>query len=1048
MDGLARLWHSRAMKRKMVKSYSSYLRGSVCAAALLAALAGAPHIAHGADVGVRVGEHDGYTRLVFDWPKNAGHEIVNRSESGFEVVFTATGNALQDDIRGRNIAGLEILSTDPLRVLVRTPHGSSSRSFAVESRIVVDIYAPDSSSSGVAASTTAASSRLSPNAANHTPSADVNVTPEASASDQSSLRDVQQALQAIGGGVDAQILNPDRPRPQASVSSAEAEIVSEAQAQAAESEASAAPSTRGIAQRAQEQIRANMFSLSSTASVGLAAFEDAGKLWMVMDRPELTVRPQVSGPNAAQIKELEQIEFEGGKAFVSAMLSETHLRAQGGGILWNVILSPETPEHQALEPIRSDVDKSKIRSGKITLPIPAARKVLSVPDAVSGSILKVVTVEDAGAYSGAFRSFVDFDVLAAPLGVAIRPKVDDLEVKITPQGVEISRPNGLSILPTELVTGIEQGDFSARMARDEDDRRIFNFDEWRLGGLNALNQNRTVILSSMGNLSKSAQIENLITLAKMQLANGRGAEALGFLSYAEAEVPELVQNPEFLSLRGVAKAFSWKTDDAFRDLSSPILKEFEEIGIWRSFALADLGDWEQARDILPNNLLPIKDYPPEIRNRLGIVLAEIFLRAGDVELAKGIFDLIERDRDTLNLAHDAALQYLKGEAARQAGQADQTKELWQALAQGSDTLYRVKAGLALIRLLTDKGEITPAQAIDSLERLRYAWRGDELEAQVNYWLGRTYFENSEYVKGLAIMREAATLVPGTVLGNRITADMRSIFTDFFIGGNLEQVSPLDAVAVYEEFQELVPAGSRGNQVISNLAEHMVRADLLDRASNLLTYQIDHRLSGDEAAKVATRLAAIQLIDRNGAAALQSLTKAQNFLKDQPDTVHTPARMNELALLRARALSLNNRTGEALKILENMTPSPRVNRLRADIAWQSGYWDDANYALEDVILDENILLSRGLSEDHAMLILQRAVAQNLSGDRIGLANLREKYAAAMNNTSKARLFDVVTRPRQNIGLADRDTLLSAVSEVDLFGEFLNTYRDVNPAAGSN
>ena len=105
-------------------------------------------------------------------------------------------------------------------------------------------------------------------------------------------------------------------------------------------------------------------------------------------------------------------------------------------------------------------------------------------------------------------------------------------------------------------------------------------------------------------------------------------------------------------------------------------------------------------------------------------------------------------------------------------------------------------------------------------------------------------------------------------------------------------------------------------------------------------------------------------------------------------------------------------------------------------------------MEDVILDENISLTRPLSDEHAMLILQRAVALNLSGDRIGLANMREKYAEAMRQTSKSRLFEVVTRARKNAELADRRTLLSTVSEVDLFADFLNSYREVDPANPSN
>ena len=53
-------------------------------------------------------------------------------------------------------------------------------------------------------------------------------------------------------------------------------------------------------------------------------------------------------------------------------------------------------------------------------------------------------------------------------------------------------------------------------------------------------------------------------------------------------------------------------------------------------------------------------------------------------------------------------------------------------------------------------------------------------------------------------------------------------------------------------------------------------------------------------------------------------------------------------------------------------------------------------------------------------------------------MREKYSVLMNQTSKARIFEVITRPRQNVKLADRETLLSSVSEVELFKDFIDSY----------
>lgn len=997
-------------------------------------------------VNVRTGEHRGYTRLVFDWPETVGYEITE-DDTRFTITFNKAGT-INTNVTGKNIGALSVLSNDPLSVAVGVPSGAKTRSFPVRSRIVLDVYDPPATAQQTAEAEPPPAPAQPPPVEPETPTAEPDAAELADPTeDEQELANVQEAIRSVENIV-AETINKEERELQAAMRARADEAAAQREQAAQEIAAEQEAARPNIAEIARNEPQGTIFTLSSTKSVGLAVFENMGQLWMVTDRADALVKPQVTGPEREYFEPIKTSEVQGGQTHVTKMRPNTYLRAQGGGLLWNVINSPDLNE--AVQPVpaeRRGIEEGRARGASLLYPFQTARKVMDIPDPITGVVLKVVSVEDSSDFAGAGKDFVDFTILPSPVGLAIRPKVDDLKVELTSEGVLLSRPEGLTMLPSEQVQGVEKQDFAARMAAPKDERRIFDFEDWRMGGLDALNENRTIILSSMAGQTKATQIENLITLAKMQLANGRGAEALGFLDFASAEIPELVQNPEFLSLRGVAKAFDWKTDEAFEDLSSPILEDYEEIDIWKGYALADLGDWQQAYEVLPANLSVIRDYPPEIRNRLVIGLAEIYLRAGERVKAEKLFDLLEGG-DSLNLAHDAALKYLQGEAARQRDDFETTKKLWGELAEGQDDLYRVKAGLALTRLKVDRGEMTPAQAIDSLERLRYAWRGDELEATVGYWLGRTYFESGEYVKGLKIMRDAATLVPDTILGRRITGDMASLFADFYIGEGLEKVSPLDAVALYEEFTELVPPGTEGNQVISRLAEHLVRADLLERAGNLLTYQINHRLSGDEAARTATRLAAIQLIDKNGAAALQSLNKATEFLKSQPPEIATQARSDEISLLRARALSLNNQTEQALDIIENLRPSAENNRLRADIAWRSGFWDDAAYALEDVILDENISLTRPLSDEHAMLILQRAVALNLSGDRIGLANLREKFAEAMSQTSKARLFEVVTRPRKNAGLADRETLLSTVSEVDLFADFLNSYRDVDPVNPSN
>ena len=98
---------------------------------------------------------------------------------------------------------------------------------------------------------------------------------------------------------------------------------------------------------------------------------------------------------------------------------------------------------------------------------------------------------------------------------------------------------------------------------------------------------------------------------------------------------------------------------------------------------------------------------------------------------------------------------MKGEAYRQDNKKEKTEEIWKKLTQDKDDLFRTKAGLALTILLVNDNKIDNKQAIDRLERLRYAWRGDALEANVNYWLGISYFKEKKFIKGLSIMRDAA-----------------------------------------------------------------------------------------------------------------------------------------------------------------------------------------------------------------------------------------------------------------------------------------------------
>ncbi|MEZ5815124.1 MAG: tetratricopeptide repeat protein [Alphaproteobacteria bacterium] len=953
------------------------------------------------EVKVRTGAHAQYSRLVFDWTKPVEYKI-ERSESDKARLVVSFAAAASLDMQAAtsnpvaNIAAIEVLSADPLKLALKIPAQSRVRDLRAGNKIVIDVYHP-------------------PGGPEKRESLSVK-TQEAVPAPQPETAKAPPAPQEVSQGPDAAVYPP---------------VLEEA----AKKKEEAAPELRKLEMREEP----TLVTVSATQNFGMAVFEVNGNLWLVDDKADLLIKPQFSGPLSGELS-FKEIKGPQGNAHILKMPQNKTLKGDGGGILWRVLIGPNFSLGKTPDLRRPDANRNDPRSGKILWPLKGARAVLGFKDPVSGNDIKVVTVESADQFAGPPREFIDFDILPSPVGLAVMPKTGDLELKIVRGGVEISRPHGLTVVEAKLLDSmtrkkIQNTDKKPRSTS----ARIFDFKAWQLGGVASLHENKRILLAGQKELPETAQSENLLTLAKMYLSNAMGPEALGVLELALQERPVLLDSPEFSALYGVASALSYHNEDAFAHLSRETLQRFEEIHYWRAYILADEGDWQQAAETLPENLATLHDYPALLQNRLLPKLVEIALRSGDLRSAEELLGIVGENEKSLSPPQQAALTYLQGEVARQKKDLEKTKALWEPLANGPDDLYRAKASLALTRLLVDDEEMNAKDAIDNLERLRYAWRGDELEVQINYWLGRTYFESGQHLKGLKLMRDAVSYDEGTPLGPRVAAEMADMYAELFLGEALNDVSPLEAVGLYDEFKELVPLDSRGDKIIEKLAEHLVKADLLTRAGDLLQYQIDHRLKDADIYRVATRLAAIRLLDNQPDKALKSLNTAGAQLEKLPEEMRTPKRYRDIVLLRARALSRKGRPDQALALLQDLERTPDMNRLRADIAWTAGYWDDAAEALGDVILDQNISLTRPLDDKNTALLLQRAVSLNLAGDRIELANMREKYTDLMTQTEKAKTFEVITRPRQSGALADRETLLSVVSEVDLFKDFLDSYK---------
>lgn len=1038
-------------------------------------------------VNVRTGVHKDYLRLVFDFDTAPSYQVSDRDTGEVRISFDVNAPVQVVDTNYKKISYVSDIRVDGVSqndgkvvVYIDVPLKVSYRNFSIGSKVVVDIYSPSSKELEAikSASQNASSDDVEAPAekSDEKSTADITTDTDNGATDHSDVqkahpRDlildtsdpeaVKKLLGLVGeientmlkevegeqGGETAALHgtqgHEDAAHDDASHQNSKAEPEDEPEDEKDQAD------QKTILERETPDVSSHILSVTLTEVVGLAVFERAGWLWVVMDRPNVDVPPKIAGPDAASFNKFIKQDVEGGVAFRMLLPKDDKLKfyGDGGGLLWRVILTEKQRETTPVNVQRSFLKNDSVRGGVMTWKFLNATKVLKVPDPNVGDVLDVVTLERAGETSGMSYDQVDFDVMRSFIGLAIQPNVDDLDVSVTAAGVAVSRPGGLALsrrrdvnrrLMREEVQDVSYGDTAAQQRKQQKDIvRIFDFDRWVLGGLKALEENQRILMATIPNKDDTGKVQDLLTLAKMNLANDRGQEALGFLTLAGDVMPEIKESVEYRALLGGSYALAGKHRSAFRYLFDEDLDQYTEINYWRAYTLAWLEDWDQAGDVIPTDFSVLIHYPRALLEKIGVKTAEIALRNGYIADAESILYTLAKEDRHLADSTQAAIKYLKGVAHNINGEYDSAEELWKPLIAGKDDFFRARAGLALTLQELQLGKISQEDAIDRLEGLRYAWRGDELEASINFLLGKQYIEKDMYVRGFDLLRDSASLRPDTDVSRDITDYMRETFKDIIL--NEEDLSPFDAAKIYDEFRELTPSGDGALAVIRKLADRLVEADLLGRAADLLQKQVDFRLEGIEKAETAERLATIYLLDNKPTEAMELLKTAQaiyasSLIKDQDKD----RKLLRISLLTARSLSQLDKPEEALDLLDALGTASIVSRLRADIAWQSGLWDEASDAIQNLIIDENINQDIPLSDRQAGLVLNRAVALNLAGDRVGLAAMRTQYTAAMDATNKGRLFEVVTRPRQTSIIADQKTILSLVEEVDLFKEFLDNY----------
>ncbi len=428
-------------------------------------------------------------------------------------------------------------------------------------------------------------------------------------------------------------------------------------------------------------------------------------------------------------------------------------------------------------------------------------------------------------------------------------------------------------------------------------------------------------------------------LARFLFAHERYTDALGVLRLIESDMPSaFTEDPSLLALRGAAAMMMNDLVTAEADLSSSRLALSPEARLWHAATLSRLDRFDEARALFqPPPVVP-PWYPAPLQGELGGAAVDTALADGDYERATRIADSLPfflqdtPERAELDLRR-ARILWLRGDHER-------AVDLWQELEDGDHASVAAFAGLARLSALIEGGMIAPETAIAELETLRFRWRGDGYERRVIEMLADMYAAAGDYRNALRTLDQMTIQFSNAPDIEDIQAALEATFAELFSPDPPGNVSPITAVALFDEYHRLVPEGPEGEAMSRRLADRLIGLNLLAEAAEILQSEVDERLTGNARGAAGARIALIHLANRDPEAALAALSASES--ENMPDAL--------VGERRRLAASAHLELGDLPTVVETLVndASRNADLLRAEAYWRSEDWARAAEVFERLV----------------------------------------------------------------------------------------------------
>jgi hypothetical protein len=915
---------------------------------------------------LRMGEHDGFGRVVFTLPPGAAESSL-RTGDRLLVKLPGAGDVPGAVAGPSNVPHIE--GGRDQAVLVLAP-GSVTRIWRTGPRVVVDVYpggAPPTAPAGRGA------------APRHTAGATASAS--ASQTAAAAMGTPEFTLVPVNQGP-----LPPAPAPAAAPAAKAAATPQRAPAPAVPEQShdsGAPPPVRApappdasaeaaalLAERVPEEVAQNGVAQGDPAilvpfgrSVGAVAFPRGGLAHVVFD--------DAKPIDLAGLK--NDPVFGSARVTLLAAATQMTIKLPAGARL-RLLRQPDGWVVAVAQSGRADAAaRIALDKGVLTLAVPSAADTVVLDDGATGGRLLGGTVLAPGAGVAVPHVSPEFTVLPSWAGIVVAANGDRLALRAGKSGFELANNSG----PALAASLAEAADSAAEAAALT---RHFDFPPLPAA---ALLMRLRAAMHAAATAPPLGRWAPRLQVAQAMLALGLDREAAGVLRVAQQDAPDQAAAADEAALLAMA---DWLAGlEPGTALADPALGKSDEIAFWRALAGPQVADQRSAAAGLAATWRLLLAYPEPLRRRLARPVAEAMLQGGQTAAVDAL----------LKRLPGSALDDVRASRLAQQNQPARALALLDSIAARPDRRQAAAAARAAVELRLAAHQISPAQAAAALEKQIFAWREPATELALRLRLAELRTQAGEWRPALALLRETDAMFPAD--HDQVHAAEVAVIADLLKAGQAERLPPLDLVALADESTDLISSEDGGSALAPVIADKLLALDLPDRAEPILARLMDASPAAEPKAQLGLRLAGLRLNAGQAAGAIAALDASE--APDLPDPLRT-----QRGVLRGRALAAAGQQDAALALLATLDGAEALNA-RATILEGRRDWRGAETALLALLRDT--LPAQGkLTVAQQDLVLRVASDASEAGDMAVLQQLQNGDAARLDAGARPALFQAL------------------------------------------